>query len=92
MFAFPNMAIDEIKDDVNLIVRFHFRSTMIGIREELEFSMPFSASYMIAFADDSTIPTHDNGSHHRIGFGILSSVFRQLQTAAHKHFVYFLLR
>ena len=31
MFAFPNMAIDEIKDDVNLIVRFHFRSTMIGI-------------------------------------------------------------
>jgi stress-induced morphogen len=58
----------------------------------VDFSMALSAPYMIAFADDSAIPTHDNGSHHRIGFGILSSVFRQLQTAAHKHFVYFLLR
>ena len=28
----------------------------------VDFSMPFSASYMIAFTDDSTIPTHDNGS------------------------------
>lgn len=46
MFAFPNMAIDEIKDDVNLIVRFHLRGTMIGIREELEFSMPYSAFFV----------------------------------------------
>ena len=44
--------------------------THLDVYKRQDFSMPFSASYMIAFADDSTIPTHDNGSHHRIGFGI----------------------
>ena len=42
MFALPNMAIDEIEDDVNLIVRFHFRGTMIGVREEFQFCVHFS--------------------------------------------------
>lgn len=40
MFAFPNMAIDEIKDDVNLIVRFHFRGTMIAFGKSLSSACP----------------------------------------------------
>lgn len=40
MLPLPNMAIYEIENKVDLFIRFHFRSTMIGIREELEFSMP----------------------------------------------------
>lgn len=46
MLPLPNMAIYEIENKVDLFIRFHFRSTMIGIREELEFSMPFSAFFV----------------------------------------------
>lgn len=46
MFAFPNMTIDEVEDDVNLVVRFHFWGTMIGVRKELQFCVPFSAFFV----------------------------------------------
>ncbi len=58
----------------------------------IDLSMPLATAHMIALADDSAIRTHDDGSHHRIGLRILPTVLRQLQAAAHKHFVYLLLR
>ena len=60
-------------------------------RKGINFSVPLTTSYMIALADDSALLAHDDGAHHRIRLRILPTVLRQLQAAAHEHFIYLLL-
>ena len=57
----------------------------------IDLSVPLATSYMIALADDSALFAHDDSAHHRIRLRILPTVLRQLQAAAHEHFVNLLL-
>jgi hypothetical protein len=49
--------------------------------------MTLTTAHMITLADDSSVGTHDYGSNHRIGLGILPAITSQLNTTSHEFFV-----
>ena len=50
--------------------------------EGVHLGMSFTATHMVAFADYS-VSRYYNSPHHRVGFGVLSTTTRKLQTAFH---------
>ena len=56
--------------------------------ERVHLGMSFAAAHVVAFADDASVGSHYNSTHHGVGLSILSSVGSELKAAAHVKLVH----